>query len=245
MSAAVPNALMDRLSSCYFCGDALDASLSEYPVVPRSLDPDPDHQQQVVLCSTCRTKLATVVETVVDAAANERTADDDQATLMDESGIDPRPDPTAISDADETGLLDGDDDPLADSSPPRNGTGSGDESGRDRGTPSASPGDTGPTADDTGPDGGGSDDSHERDRDETTDADSGGGDDTDGPTLSRLEYSKVMRLVQNRDLPVPRNEIREVAVNAYDIDPAEFDTILNAAVERGLIGEENGRLVEP
>lgn len=234
---------MDRLSSCYFCGAALDASLSEYPVVPRSLDPDPSEQQQVVLCSTCRTKLATVVKTVVDAAADERTTDDDRTTLMDEAGIDPQPDPTEISDADETGLLDGDDDPLADSGPSRDGTGRAAESEDDRGTSSASPDDTGRTADDAGRNtGGGRGDSDGRDRD----ADTGGGDDTDdGPTLSRLEYSKVMRLVQNRDLPVPRNEIREVAVNAYDIDPAEFDAILNAAVERGLIGEENGQLVEP
>lgn len=58
---------MDRLSSCYFCGDALDASLDEYPVVPASIAPDPGDRQSIVLCQPCKRKLDPVIEAVVDA----------------------------------------------------------------------------------------------------------------------------------------------------------------------------------
>jgi NAD(P)-dependent dehydrogenase (short-subunit alcohol dehydrogenase family) len=59
---------MDQLSSCYFCGGALDVSLSEYPIIPKSLDPEAQKQGTVVLCSTCREKLATIIEPAVEAA---------------------------------------------------------------------------------------------------------------------------------------------------------------------------------
>jgi len=65
-----------------------------------------------------------------------------------------------------------------------------------------------------------------------------------GPSLTKLEYNKVMRLLQNRKMPVDRAEIREVAVNAYDIDGEQFDAIIDAAVDRDLIGQANGQLVE-
>jgi predicted nucleic-acid-binding protein len=65
----------------------------------------------------------------------------------------------------------------------------------------------------------------------------------DGPTLSALEYTKVMRLLENRELPVDREEIRVVATNAYEIRPAEFDAVVDAAVERGMIVEEDGQFV--
>jgi len=58
---------MDRLSSCYFCGDALDASLDEYPVVPASIAAEPGNRRSIVLCQPCKRKLDPVIEAVVDA----------------------------------------------------------------------------------------------------------------------------------------------------------------------------------
>ena len=66
---------MDRLSSCYFCGGALDASLSEHPVVPPELRSADDEGSTVVLCSTCRRKLGAVVEEVVTAARDGSAAE--------------------------------------------------------------------------------------------------------------------------------------------------------------------------
>jgi hypothetical protein len=228
---------MDRLSSCYFCGVAHDVSLSEYPVVPKQLHPSEQTQQTVVLCSTCRRKLATVVETVVTAARADQAhseaptssdtaaADDDTSGLVDESGLDPQPDPTAVGDANETPVEE------------RPGSGADAEPPAEVPSPAstAEPGDGADAAGATPAD-------HEADAGEP-DTTASSDEDDGQPALTRLEYSKVMRLLQNRPFPVDRAEIREVAVNAYDIDPEQFDAITEAAIERDLIGEEDGQFV--
>jgi len=71
---------MVDLSSCYFCGAAMDASLREHAVVPAAFSPAPDRQTTVVLCGTCERKLERVLDPVVDAAAaRRRTAAKDAA----------------------------------------------------------------------------------------------------------------------------------------------------------------------
>jgi len=169
---------MDRLSSCYFCGAALDAQLSEYPVVPKHLQSRTTDSQTVVLCAGCRRKLGGIVESVVDAT--------ESSGRSDEGGYE------------GTGF-----EPIADSG--------GDD------------GDGTLLADDA----------------ESTQTDG------DGPTLTKLEYNKVMRLLKNREFPVDRSEIREVATSAYQIDPAEFDAVIDAAIERDLLAVENGQFVDP
>ncbi|MDS0278160.1 hypothetical protein NDI85_10170 [Halomicroarcula sp. S1AR25-4] len=249
---------MDRLSSCYFCGAALDASLSEYPVVPKRLQPESASDQRVTLCPTCRRKLATVLREVVAAVDDDP---EDQSGVMDESGLDPHPDPMAVGDANETGTaveeagsdaglledtsddetegpLDSDEAESQSAEPDRthpmaaaDETDDADESSGTTATESASPGAVETTAAESEPESA------------NEVADTGTDDTSDDPSLTRLEYSKVMRLLQNRQLPVDRSEIRAVAVNAYDIEPEEFDAIIDAAVDRGLIGEENGQFV--
>lgn len=63
---------MVDLSSCYFCGAAMDVSLREHAVVPAAFSPTPDRQTTVVLCGTCERKLERVLDPVVDAAAAQR-----------------------------------------------------------------------------------------------------------------------------------------------------------------------------
>ncbi|MFB6233153.1 MAG: hypothetical protein ABEH61_02735, partial [Haloarculaceae archaeon] len=77
--------------------------------------------------------------------------------------------------------------------------------------------------------------------------DSGGGDggETAQTTVSALEYNKVMRLLQNRDFPVDRAEIQTVAANAYGLAEHECGAVIDLAIERGLIGEQDGHLVRP
>ena len=105
---------MDRLSSCYFCGDALDASLDEYPVVPASIAPGPRDRRSIVLCQSCKRKLDPVVEAVVDAvdAADgpvefTHEFDDDDAVSTGSgtlgSELDSEPDPSGTGSADSTG----------------------------------------------------------------------------------------------------------------------------------------------
>ncbi|WP_424000158.1 hypothetical protein ACOZ4I_12890 [Haloarcula salina] len=248
---------MEQLSSCYFCGGALDVSLAEYPIVPKTLQPDAETQGTVVLCSTCRQKLAAIVEPVVEAAANggdetpgdvpdeqPASAPDTAASAADterENGtIDERgSDPLDEGDR-ESAATDGIVDPTADGTL-LGGSDATDEPSGESGvaTPSDATSEARTTADaaeESGPDTAAATD---------TDAASGDSDTTEqGPSLTKLEYNKVMRLLQNREMPVDRAEIREVAVNAYDIESEQFDAIIDAAVERDLIGQERGKLVE-
>ncbi|MDS0220619.1 hypothetical protein NDI54_04550 [Haloarcula sp. S1AR25-5A] len=251
---------MDQLSSCYFCGGALDVSLSEYPIIPKSLDPEAEKQGTVVLCSTCREKLATIVEPAVEAAKADARETAEAATdtgtaeppgLLDDSETQTSDEPTTadsvVEPADDGSLL-GDDSAgtngqsasersaaTADSTPEPEATDS-DETDTatdpvdERAAESTSERDTGTAGAETG--------ANDAESSDTSDGSA------DGPSLTKLEYNKVMRLLQNREMPVDRAEIREVAVNAYDIDGEQFDAIIDAAVDRDLIGQENGQLVE-
>ena len=256
---------MEQLSSCYFCGAALDASLDEYPVIPKELHPTPDDQKTVVLCQGCRQKLGTVVETIVSVVENpesggtgdgrargaaEQTAGEDaladegwvDASELSSSGdADDAPTTRANADdepADDAGADDGSEEVTYTTSTAAGGRKSvsgNPESIRDDGRATG------------GNDGGAAatDDGETASNDAAGDVDGGSEAADDGrPSLSALENTKVMRLLQNREFPVDREEIRTVAVNAYDLDESQFDAVVDAAVDRGLIGEENGQFVE-
>jgi hypothetical protein len=107
---------MERLSSCYFCGDAVDASVAEYSLVKSErYDIDTDHR--IVLCPTCRRKLTDVIERVVSAVFDDdrdpeavaagpeddpMTATDVQAVEADD-GLDAAADPLVDVDGTENG----------------------------------------------------------------------------------------------------------------------------------------------
>jgi len=59
---------MSDLSSCYFCGTALDAPLDRHTLAASGDDPT-----TVVLCPTCRRKLVSVLERVLVAAPDAET----------------------------------------------------------------------------------------------------------------------------------------------------------------------------
>ncbi|MFC7141857.1 hypothetical protein ACFQMA_18730 [Halosimplex aquaticum] len=316
---------MDRLSSCYFCGAALDATLEERPVVPSTLHPSTDSQKTVVLCVTCQRKLDAVLGTVLDAVeadagdvspdastGAERTSDDRtdgsaatadestaaggdlESTLGDDEDIltpvgeddgtgedggddsddeaegdsavdrskkpkytdsrgagfrreDDGPVETgsltggAFSDDDEddssdSGSLTGDafaDDGSA-SEDRSSGTGqssgaAGNGSGSVADSGSASSGDGGTGASGDGASGGGS----------TGDGGSGPQRDV---SMTRLENTKVMRLLENREFPVDRDEFVTVAANAYQVSRDDCDKVIDLAVEHGLLREESGQL---
>ncbi|WP_435319102.1 hypothetical protein [Haloarchaeobius sp. TZWSO28] len=67
----------------------------------------------------------------------------------------------------------------------------------------------------------------------------------DQPTPSPRTYNKVMRLLQNRDFPIERTQIETVAAGAYDVDPDECRTIVDAAIEKGLVAQQGSKLVDP
>jgi hypothetical protein len=216
---------MSNLSSCYFCGSALDVSLSEYPIVPKQLRIEDRDSTTVVLCDPCRRKLAMIIEEVVETTVGE--------TDIDTTAVDTDIDTTAVdTDTDTVGTET--EDERTDSETDV----TDDETTETTNSVSAE------TSEDT--------DTESSSSDETPGSQAGKDDkpDTemavdDDPSLSRLEYNKVMRLLQNRQLPVDRAEIRDIAVSAYDLDPSEFDAVIEAATERELIAEHGGQFVEP
>ena len=67
----------------------------------------------------------------------------------------------------------------------------------------------------------------------------------DKPSISALEYNKVMRLLQNREFPVDREEIVTVAANAYQLSEADCLAVIDLAIDRGLLAEDGDVLVRP
>ncbi len=56
-------------------------------------------------------------------------------------------------------------------------------------------------------------------------------------------YNRLVRLLRNREFPVERTEIVEVATSAYDLTNEECRLALAAMVDRGVVGEEGTELV--
>lgn len=77
------------------------------------------------------------------------------------------------------------------------------------------------------------------------DSQSGNGEPTARTSITALEYNKVMRLLQNREFPVERAEIVEVAASAYNLAESDCAEVIDLAVDRGLLEEEAGQLVRP
>jgi hypothetical protein len=61
-------------------------------------------------------------------------------------------------------------------------------------------------------------------------------------SLTRLENTKVMRLLQNREFPVERQDFVTVASSAYEVSPADCDKVLDLAIQHNLLREEGGQL---
>ena len=80
---------MERLSSCYFCGDAVDAALEEYPLVHSDRYDELDTDQRIVLCPSCRRKLTTVIERVLETAFDGGHTSGADTPVSDEESEDP------------------------------------------------------------------------------------------------------------------------------------------------------------
>jgi hypothetical protein len=306
---------MERLSSCYFCGTALDASLEEYPVVPESLRPGAETGKTVVLCETCRHKLDAVTDAVVetvearaDGPATDESPDDHsladgesesadadsgeagsgsatdiESTLGDDdllesvgdsgsNGEQGRPEDDPVE-ASEMQFGDDRDDGSGASGNAGGGVSEDDEkerkytSSRRAGytrddEPNTAPRDADSDADES--DESSADEDGDADADERTDADepasdegasaeeapsedgSDDGADEDGPerdvTLTRLENTKVMRLLQNREFPVERDGFVTVASSAYEVAPSDCSKVIDLAIEHDLLDEDEGQL---
>lgn len=83
--------------------------------------------------------------------------------------------------------------------------------------------------------------------DETAAASADASSDADDPlaNVSTRTYNRVVRLLQNREFPVDRAEFETLATNAYEMEPDECATALDAIVEKGLLEERDGKFYRP
>lgn len=63
--------------------------------------------------------------------------------------------------------------------------------------------------------------------------------------LSTPAAQKVIKLLQNREFPVEREEIEVVASNAYEIPQQDCADVIDTLVSEGYVGERTGKLVRP
>lgn len=230
-----------RELDCDFCGGT---AAGAYEVLPDELDPGPDEQVRVVLCGGCRETLDGVLAPLLD-----------RLDARDDGGVDPAfadasaghapPEPSAT----ESGIDGGDDgrdlaDDAAGHAPPSDEEADADaDSDDDKGAAgdTAGDGDDDTVVDTTA-------DADAVDAADAADAASAGeATDTGAATATRREpdgFRKVMRFLNNREFPVDRAEVSEFAAGAYDMEDDEVAAIFDYAVERGVLAEENGKLVK-
>ncbi len=68
---------------------------------------------------------------------------------------------------------------------------------------------------------------------------------TDAPTSPPPAYGKVVRLLRNREFPMQRRAVEELAAGAYDLEGDEVEAIVDYALEDGEFVEERGMLSRP
>lgn len=226
---------MRQLDTCDFCGAAPDGV---YEVVPASVAGDP---KRLALCADCRDTLQTVVDPLLDAATEQRDSNAGRGPRSDSPPAEsttqstpPTHSGTAIDDAIEnTGERDADpsDDTAAtsdDESAATDVAGSGDDG------VTIEAGDGSEVADSDGAEDGTDGDETEADAADASEAAAG------GSRARRPDgYAQIIRLLQNRDSAMPREDLRALATNAYDLSGREFETAVEAAVDNGDV-EETG-----
>ncbi len=224
---------MPDLRSCYFCGDPGD-SLGTYAVIPPRLNPSEAEQRRVVLCSTCNEKLVRVMTPLVDrldqSSPSETTTPESatsrpggsrssaEGTAGDDPGIGPAGSGITIeSPGDEPTRPSGDDD--SETSAPISADAEADGAETNSGS-------DGPLEQSAGD---GSQASGETEAAEPGDE-------------PPAEYRNVMRLLENREFPIPRADLEAVVTSAYGIDDDQCRRILDRAIEEGILVEDGATL---
>jgi len=237
---------MRQLRSCDFCGG--DAA-GVYEVLPPELSPTDAEQRRVVLCADCAGTLETVVGPLLDRLGVETGAGAPAADTGDDP--DGRSAATEVSVANEPGTNagsvgdDGAGDPERSASEPIHAEGpvvdASDDAGRsDDSDPTGAEPETAASEPATGdadaPDAGGT-------GGDTAASRAGvAGDDDPTPSDEPEEFRTVMRLLGNREFPVDRDAITELAASAYELDEQHVHRIIDHAVDRGVIVDDDGLL---
>ncbi|MFC6768881.1 hypothetical protein [Natrinema soli] len=253
---------MRALRNCDFCAD--DA-VGAFEIVPPELEPTEAEQRRVVCCSDCSERLETLLEPLLARVGAETddestaigsgiaTTDDSRATRSRTASSnatvsDGAADASDHSDAGEAGSDAAGDD--SDSTEDEPNTAASREGGitfeRDERPTDTETAEDGETANEvettTAP--GTATEVDADDRSESAVVSS----DEDSPSASTRPpetYRKVIRLLRNREFPMTRSAVEELAAGAYDLERHEAEALVDHAVENGEFVEEQKTLRRP
>lgn len=261
---------MHEIRSCDFCGQ--DAT-GTYEIVPPELDPTEAEQRRVALCSGCKVQLEELIEPLLARALGSETGtsgsetgasgsetaratpSDGQSGVRSPIGSDvagegsSRRLPSVMETADDRAEADQRTAGEASPSEPDGSEASGGLSGDDRsnaGEADASEERGGVTSD-------GETSASQRGASQTS-ANGGatgeqhGGSGDAATTATRPipeKYGAVMRLLSNREFPVKRPAVEDLAASAYDLENDEVQEILEYAIEVGDFVAEGDQLDKP
>lgn len=203
---------MRQVRECDFCGEGASGV---FEPLPASVDPD---GPRLLLCEGCRGRLADVVDPLLERVDGAGTLDPDDTSGSAAGG------PAGDGTDDTTGSAPGQ---------PTGGT-SDATAGTPGGTATTEAGDSaGGGTGATGGHGGA--------------ASAGGGVDAGGRSGEEREgtprgYRKVMRFLENRSLPMERDEAEHLAAEAYDLDEGTAGAAIDHAVKYGRLREVRGEL---
>lgn len=229
---------MVDLASCYFCGSV--EGLKEYPVIPQDLYPPDDVQRTIVVCPSCREKLGAVLEPIFDYFDSPNSTPTDSTPTEQAAGANQAatPQQTANQSSPQPRHAAGD----TDSNPPaENRATQAENRVSDNGSSEESSSEPPQILEDG------------LGTNERTYTESRGAGYRWEPGEDRQQSSnelpdgakQVARLLQNREFPVDREAIVELAEGAYDLSRKTSNEALDALIERGYISESDGSLHNP
>ncbi|MFB1064504.1 hypothetical protein [Natrinema sp. H-ect4] len=232
---------MRALRNCDFCAD--DA-VGAFEIVPPELEPTKAEQRRVVCCSDCSERLETLLEPLLARAGAETAVETDDgaaADVLETTDDESATDGSSLAVGDE--LTSTENEPNTVASREEGITFERDERPTDTETADdAETPDDAETSDDaeTPDDAETSDDAETPDDAETANEDS-----PSASTRPPATYRKVIRLLRNREFPMTRSAVEELAAGAYDLERHEVEAVVDYAVETDEFVEEQGTLRRP
>ncbi|MDY6819358.1 MAG: hypothetical protein SVG88_11910 [Halobacteriales archaeon] len=212
---------MPDLASCYFCG-TIAGSVSERPIADAP-DAPPELDRTILLCQSCREKLDTILEPVFDQESTD-TSGQSTADTTPDTASNPDPEDASMTwpeakpsqrraDRDDTHQS-------TTASPELDRDGNAQETDKEEPTPEP-------------------DEPAAKSGDENEDAT-----ESTKPRAEELPDGtrQVLRLLRNREFPVNRAEIEEVARNAYELDRNESRRVIEALIDHDILREVDGQL---
>ena len=246
---------MRELRTCDFC--AADG-VGTFEIVPPELEPTEAEQRRVVCCPDCRDRLETLLEPLLarlgiadfDATDDSQPTHDSVGTAADSATTRSRPasansnatvtdvptDETAAPDVSEADPADNEADTDVSES----------DTDADESDPNAD------EADETDADAptleGGITLERDDQPDDTGSEAAGAAASADASPSSASPpraYRKVIRLLRNREFPMQRRAVEELAAGAYDLESDEAEAIVEYAIDDGEFVENRGELHRP